>query len=107
MNKNIAFIGKKSLAILLKNFGIDTYIAENENSFLTQLKSLTKSNKYLLILTEEGFSHSVKDFLSKQTAPLPVIMMLPTVEVSGETIKMIGDMVERAVGVNILSKSES
>ncbi|BAL81285.1 V-type ATP synthase subunit F [Caldisericum exile] len=104
MNK-IAFVGRKRLGILLKSFGIDMYYAENSTELASKLKEILKSGDYAIILTEEIYVDVVKDIVSKKTAPLPTIMMLPTIEKSGETVKMIGEVVEKAVGINILGKT--
>lgn len=104
MNK-IVFVGNKRLGILLKSFGIEMIVAKTNTEVSSKLKELIKSGAYSIILTEETYADVVKEIISKKTAPLPSVMMLPTIEASGETVKMIGEVVEKAVGINILGKN--
>ena len=106
MNK-IAFVGRKKIGILLRSLGIDDFEAKDALALKERMRELLKENKYILILTEEVYVTTVKDLLSRKTGALPVVMMLPTLEVTGATLSMIGDVVGKAVGVNILSKKES
>lgn len=101
----MAFIGSERLGILLKSFGVETFVAKNNSELILKLKELVKNNMYSIILTEESYVEVIKDFLTKKTTPIPAIMMLPTIESSGETVKMIGEVVEKAVGINILGKN--
>jgi V/A-type H+-transporting ATPase subunit F len=104
MNK-VAFVGNKRLGILLKSFGIEMYATKTSAEVASKLKELIKVSTYSIILTEETYADVVKEIISKKTAPMPAIMMLPTIEASGETVKMIGEVVEKAVGINILGKN--
>jgi len=104
MNK-VAFVGNKRLGILLKSFGIEMHATKTSAEVSSKLKELIKVNTYSIILTEETYADVVKEIISKKTAPMPAIMMLPTIEASGETVKMIGEVVEKAVGINILGKN--
>jgi V/A-type H+-transporting ATPase subunit F len=104
MNK-VAFVGNKRLGILLKSFGIEMYATKTSAEVSSKLKELIKVSTYSIILTEETYADVVKEIISKKTAPMPAIMMLPTIEASGETVKMIGEVVEKAVGINILGKN--
>jgi len=104
MNK-IAFVGNKRLGILLKSFGIEMDATNTSAEVSSKLKELIKVSTYSIILTEETYADVVKEIISKKTAPMPAIMMLPTIEASGETVKMIGEVVEKAVGINILGKN--
>jgi len=71
-----------------------------------KIKAIIKSNEYAVIFTEETYFDVVKDYLAKKTEPVPVIMMLPTVSTQNKTLHLISEVVEKAVGINILSKSE-
>ncbi|GEM_PF-846518 len=104
MNK-VAFVGSKRLGILLKNFGIEYFVAEKE-TIINEIKTLAKSNEYTVIFTEETFFDLVKNYLQEKTESLPVIMMLPTVMVKNRTLNLIGEVVKKAVGINILTKNE-
>jgi len=106
MNK-VVFIGNKRIGILLKSFGIDHIEANDKTEAINKIKAEVKANRYTVILTEETFFETVKSFLEKKTDPIPVIMMLPTATISNNTVKMIGEVVEKAVGIDILAKSEN
>ena len=106
MNR-IAFVGSRRIGLLLKSFGIDAIEANDAAMVVNQLKNLSKGNVYYIILTEETFSEAVKEFINRKTSTLPVIMMLPTIETSGETVKMIDEVVKKAVGISILKNEDT
>lgn len=106
MNK-IAFVGSKRIGLLLKSFGIDAIEANDAEAVMNKLKNLSRGKIYYIIFTEETFSEVVKEFINKKTAALPVVMMLPTIETSGETVKMIDEVVKKAVGISILKNEDT
>ncbi|MGB9694086.1 MAG: V-type ATP synthase subunit F [Fervidobacterium sp.] len=102
----IAYVGEERLGLFLRNFDIDIFpINTGEEAFKT-LEGLIKEKKFQLILVSEDYSDFLQGFYEKRHEVLPVIFMLPSPKTSGISIKLISKMVEKAVGIDILSKSK-
>jgi vacuolar-type H+-ATPase subunit F/Vma7 len=101
----IAFLGEEKLSLMFKNFGIDIFTIENREEVIKKINEVIKMNYEIILITEEN-AGNLGDFLEKRTETFPVIFVLPSSCYSGFGINLISNVVEKAVGINILSKEK-
>lgn len=102
----VAFIGDERLAIFLSNFDIETFISKSGKEAKERMTEILKEGKYILILTSEEYFSFLREIFEKRKESLPVILMLPSYKESGISVKFIRNIVEKAVGIDILSKKQ-
>ncbi len=102
----IAFVGESRLGLLFNSFDITSFAVSNGEEALNKIIELSRSKEYTIILTSEDYIASIGDYLSNRQEISPVIFMLPSKENRGESVSVIRDVVEKAVGIDILSKNK-
>lgn len=107
MKRKVVFVGEERLGLLFKNFDIDFLIVKNSFECLEKVSELCKDNIYKVILTSEEYIESLQGFIEKRKAAYPVIFMLPGASFFNASANLIRDVVEKAVGIDILSKSKT
>jgi vacuolar-type H+-ATPase subunit F/Vma7 len=103
----IAFVGENRFGLFLNSFDIKIFPVASGEEALEKIIELSKAHDYSIILTSEEYSGTLRDYLSKRKDISPVIFMLPSTSNKGESISLIRDVVKRAIGIDILSKSKS
>jgi vacuolar-type H+-ATPase subunit F/Vma7 len=101
----IAFIGEKKLSLIFKNFDVDTFIVKEGLETLKKIEEIVKMDYSIILVTEE-YSENLKEFLLKRTETVPVIFVLPSIYYSGFGVNLISSVIEKAVGIKILSKEK-
>ena len=102
----IAFVGENRFGVLLNSFDIKVFPVQNGLEALEKIIELSKIHEYALIITSEDYSDSLEDYLLKRKEVSPVIFMLPSGSHKGESISNIRNVVEKAIGIDILSKNK-
>jgi len=101
----IAFVGEEKLALIFNNFDIDIFAVHSGEEAFKRVNELLKMNYGLILITEE-YAKNLETFLEKRTEAFPVIFVLPSSYSSGFGTNLIGRVVEKAVGIKILSKGK-
>jgi len=101
----IAFVGEEKLALMFNNFDIDIFAVQNGEEALIKVNELLKMDYDIILITEE-YTENLKSFLEKRTETFPVIFVLPSSYSSGFGINLIGSVIEKAVGIKILSRGK-
>ncbi|MGB9694750.1 MAG: V-type ATP synthase subunit F [Caldisericaceae bacterium] len=102
----IAFVGENRLGLFLNSFDVKIFPVQDGDEALEKIIELSKTREFVLIITSEEYSDSLRDFLTERKDISPVIFMLPSGTHKGESISNIRDVVEKAVGIDILSKNK-
>ncbi len=102
----IAFVGESKLGCLLKNFDIEVFVAGDSNEVYQKVNELLKED-YSIILITEDLATTLQDLLLKRVKPLPVVFILPSFVYSGVGEEMLGETIEKAIGIDIFSKRKS
>lgn len=102
----MAFVGENRFGLLLKSFDIKIFPVQNGLEALEKIIELSKTHEHAVIITSEEYSDFLRDYLSKRKEVSPVIFMLPSGSHKGESISNIRNVVEKAVGIDILSKNK-
>jgi vacuolar-type H+-ATPase subunit F/Vma7 len=105
MNK-IVFLGEERLSLMFKNFGIDVFVLQSSEEMIKKINDVVKMDYKIILITEEN-AESIRSFLEKRTETFPVIFVLPSSYYSGFGLNLISNVVEKAVGIDILSKERS
>jgi V/A-type H+-transporting ATPase subunit F len=109
---DIAIIGPKDIVLGFKAIGVHTFFASNAEETLTHLQELKVQNlegselpRYAIIFILESHAKAIpEDEYKKITADaLPAVIALPGPEGStGFGLERLGQIVEKAIGSNIL-----
>lgn len=103
----IGVIGERDSVIAFLATGITVKDAENAKDAVNALESMAKEG-YGLIFVTETVAVDMKETIEKyKKLMLPVIVLIPGVQGSlGIGLKTVKENVEKAVGVDILSRKE-
>lgn len=103
----IGVIGERDSVIAFLATGITVKNAENAKEAEDALESMAKEG-YGLIFVTETTAANIKEAIEKyKKLMLPVIILIPGVQGSlGIGVKAVKENVEKAVGVDILSRKE-
>ncbi len=102
----IAFVGDRRFCSFLKNFDFEVFPAKNGEEVSRKVRELLQEGKYALIVFKEEFFPYLRDVFDRLKKPLPILFMIPSSKDRSITIDYVNEMVERAVGIDILSKSK-
>lgn len=115
MQHDLAIIGPKEVVLGFKAIGVDTHFSTNAESTLTLLQQLkaqkmegTDLPRYAIIFILESHAKAIpEDEYKKLTNDaLPAIIALPGPEGStGFGLDRLGQIVEKAIGSNILKSN--
>ena len=105
MDYKIAIIGNHDAILGFKALGLETHEIESEEDGLKALKNIREKTDYGIVFITENWMPKLEKELEKfQGRALPAIIAVPSQEgASGEGLKNISKIVEKAVGSDILS----
>ena len=103
-----AFVGEEKLAYLFRSFDFEVFsVKDSEEAFKIIQKIYREKTADVIITTEDFASDELGEFIRGKVDVMPVIFVLPTPSRNeGLGIEWIRKSVEKAVGINILSKNE-
>jgi V/A-type H+-transporting ATPase subunit F len=101
-----AFVGEEKLAYLFRSFDFQIFPVKDSSDAFERIKKIYKDKTADIIITTEDFANEdLGEFIREKTDVMPVIFVLPTpLRNEGLGIEWIRKSVEKAVGINILSK---
>jgi Archaeal/vacuolar-type H+-ATPase subunit F len=103
----IGIVGEKDSVIAFLAIGITVEAVENPEEAAKAVDNMAREG-YGLIFVTEAMASNIKETIDRyKNEMLPVIILIPGVQGSlGIGLKEIRENVEKAVGVDILSKKE-
>lgn len=103
----VAFVGNKKLGYLFRSFDFSFFPAENESEAKEKILEIYKKRNFDIVITTEELAGELSEFIRKKENVFPVIFVLPSPAKHEQLgIQWIRKSVERAVGIDILSKNE-
>jgi len=101
----LAFVGEERLGVLFRNFGFDVFPVSNGDDAIRQVSEIIKKKEFDIVITTEDFADYIKEFVQKKEKILPIIFVLPTsTNYRSIGIEWVRNAVEKAIGIDILSK---
>lgn len=103
----VAFVGGEENSLCFRGMGFDVYSVNNFEALNTILPTLRRE-KYAMIFTEWKFYNQIKNhFEDIRSEALPAILGIPTtLKEKGKGSKNISQLVEMAIGSNIMLQGE-
>ncbi len=103
----VAFVGNKKLGYLFRSFDFSVFPAENGSEAKEKILEIYKKKSFDIVITTEELAGELGEFIQEKTDVFPVIFVLPSPAKHEQLgIQWIRKSVERAVGIDILSKNE-
>lgn len=102
MDYKIAALGAQSAMLPFHQIGIDVFKTEAGNDLLLQVAQLIKSDYYLFFIDEDSLSGCMELLTMYDKHTAVTIIPVPGLEESEIGMGRIRDMVEKALGQNIL-----
>jgi len=103
MKYEICVIGNEALLFPFLQFGFATYTPPSENALREYLREIIDKN-YGIVYIEDSYCFKVRDILEKYRDNLTPIFIPIGENESGESFskQMVKEMMEKAVGINII-----
>jgi len=103
MNCEICVIGSEAFLFPFLQFGFTTFAPASERELRDYLSEVIAAN-YGIIFIEDSFCDKIKDVLTRyQYSRLPILIPLgESDEGNSFSRRMIREMMERAIGINVL-----
>lgn len=102
MEYKIAALGAQSTMLPFHQIGIDVFKAEAGNDLLLQVAKLIKSDYCLFFIDEDSLSGCMELLTMYDKHPAVTVIPVPGLEKNEIGMGRIRDMVEKALGQNIL-----
>lgn len=103
----IGVVGEKDAVIAFLSLGMTVSAVENINEAIQSVDSMARQGYGLIFLTETFAKDMEETLLRYQNQMIPAVILIPGTQGSlGIGLEKIRDNVEKAVGVDILSKKE-
>lgn len=103
----IGVVGEKDAVIAFLSLGMTVSSVDNVNEAIQAVDSMARQGYGLIFLTETFAKDMEETLLRYQNQMIPAVILIPGTQGSlGIGLEKIRDNVEKAVGVDILSKKE-
>lgn len=100
----MAIVGDGDSIMVFKAAGVATFPASDERKAREVLRKV--AGEYQIIFLTEELARPLSDFLKRfDEQPYPVVLPIPTGSSSGYGEELLRSAMERALGVDILSKN--
>ena len=109
MDYKIAILGNEDTVLGFKALGLEIFAITSPEQGEKVLKGIRKKSDYAIVFITEDWTPKLSKELEKlEGQALPAIISIPSNQgATGEGLKNISKIVEKAVGSDILSKNEN
>lgn len=105
----VAIVGEKDVILCFKGVGVEVFPVHKPEETLSRLRELSLDSNYSIILITESMAKplllEINQLINKNSS---IIIIIPTHKGSQQTSLLeIKKIIERAVGIDLISKGES